>query len=66
MLAVALNLDELFFMLIIIPAILVMFIVYGLFSRWIYRGTQHPLVASLANALAFAWAIAVTFPVVSR
>lgn len=63
-LAIALNLRELFFLLIIIPAILLFFIVYGLFSRWLYQRTQHPWVAGLANAFAFAWAIAVTFPVV--
>ena len=63
-LAIALNLAQLFFLVIIVPAILAFFIVYGLFSRWVYRRTNHPLVAGLANA--FAWAIAVTFPVVSR
>ncbi len=63
-LAIALNLRELFFLLIIIPAILLFFIVYGLFSRWLYQRTQHPWGAGLANAFAFAWAIAVTFPVV--
>lgn len=63
-LAVVLNLSELFFLLIIIPAILVFFIVYGLFSHWLYRRTRHPLVAAFANAVAFAWAIAVTFPIV--
>jgi hypothetical protein len=47
---------------IIVPPILAFFVVYGLFSRWAY----HPLVGAAANAFAFAWAIAVTFPVVSR
>ncbi|GAC1620656.1 MAG: alpha/beta fold hydrolase [Nevskia sp.] len=64
--AVALNLEKLFFLVIIVPVILIMFIVYGLFSGWIYRRTGHPLAAAIANALAFAWFIAVTFPVVSR
>jgi dienelactone hydrolase len=62
MLAVALNLNELFFLVIIIPAILVLFLVYGLFSGWIYRRTGQPLVAAVTNALAFASAIAVSFP----
>ena len=44
--------------------ILLFLIIYGLFSTWAYRRTWHPLVGALANALAFAWAIAVTFPVV--
>lgn len=64
-LAVALNLNELFFLVIIIPAILALFIVYGLFSRWIYRSTNQPIIAALANALAFATAIAVSFPLVA-
>lgn len=63
MLAVVLNLEELFFLVIIIPAILILFIVFGLFSGWIYRRTGHPLIAGLANALAFATAITVSFPI---
>lgn len=63
MLAVALNLEELFFLVIIIPAILILFVVFGLFSSWVYRRTGHPLIAALANALAFALAITVSFPI---
>lgn len=62
--AVALN-PKLFFLIIIIPAILVYFFVYGLFSTWIYRRTWHPLVGASAAALALAWGMAVTFPLVS-
>lgn len=65
-LAVALNLQKLFFLAIIVPAILILFVVYGLFSRWIYRGSNHPLAAAVANAVFFAWFIAITFPVVNR
>ncbi|MGQ0699875.1 MAG: alpha/beta hydrolase [Panacagrimonas sp.] len=64
--AVALNLEKLFFLVIIVPAILLLFGVYGLFSAWINRRTGHPLVAALANAVVFGWFIAVTFPVVIR
>jgi len=64
MLAVVLNRNELFFLVIIIPAILALFVIYGLFSGWVYRRTQYPLVAALTNALAFASAIAVSFPIV--
>jgi dienelactone hydrolase len=63
MLAVVLNLDELFFLVIIIPAILILFVVFGLFSAWVYRRTGHPWIAALANALAFALAITVSFPI---
>ena len=62
--AVALNLSQLFFLIIIIPAILVFFLLYGMVGGWIYRRTRHPLVGALAIGLAFAWSIAVTFPVV--
>ena len=64
-LAVALNLEKLFFLIIIAVVILLFFIIYGLFSAWTYRATHHPLVAGLSNALAFAWAIAVTFPLLA-
>jgi len=63
LLAVILNRNELFFLIIIIPAILALFIVYGLFSGWIYRRTGTPLIAALTNALAFAAAITVSFPI---
>ena len=64
--AVALNLEKLFFLVIIIPAILLLFAIFGLFSAWINRRTGQPLLAALSNALFFAWFIAGTFPVVSR
>jgi pimeloyl-ACP methyl ester carboxylesterase len=64
-LAVALDFQRLFFLLIIVPVIVIFFIVYGLFSAWMYRRTGHPFVAAIANAVAFAWAIAVTFPLLA-
>jgi hypothetical protein len=65
-LAVLLDLSRLFFLIIIIPAILVMFVTYGLLSRWSFRATGSPWPAALATACAFAWGIAVTFPAISR
>ncbi len=65
-LAIALNLHELFFLIIIIPMILAFFVIYGLFSAWIYRRCRHPLAGALVSAVAFAIAIAVTFPTVAR
>ncbi|MCE2945876.1 MAG: alpha/beta hydrolase [bacterium] len=65
-LAVMLDLSRLFFLVIIIPAILVMFIAYGLLSRWSFRATGSPWPGALATACAFAWGIAVTFPAISR
>jgi dienelactone hydrolase len=64
-LAIALNLQRLFFLAIIVPAILVLFIVYGVFSRWAFRRSGHPAVGAVANALAFGCFIAATFPLVS-
>ena len=63
--AVALNLERLFFLIIIAAVILMFFVIYGLFSAWTYRATRHPLVGGFSNALAFAWAIAVTFPLLT-
>lgn len=64
-LAVALSFQELFFLLIIAVIILLYFIVYGLFSSWIYRATGHPAIGAIANAVAFAWALAVVFPMLT-
>ncbi len=63
--AIALNPGRLFFLAIIVPAILVLFLVYGLFSRWTFKRTGVPVVAAVANALAFAGFIGVTFPLVA-
>ena len=64
-LAVVLDPGRLFFLVIIVPAIVVLFLIYGLLSTWIYRQTGHPAVGSLANAVAFAWALGVTFPLLA-
>jgi hypothetical protein len=64
--AVALNLEKLFFLVIIVPAILLLFGVYGLFSAWVFQRTRSPMVAAIANAVLFAWFIAVVFPMVDR
>ncbi len=65
-LAIALNLHRLFFLIIILPVIMVFFTVYGLFSTWSWRATRTPLPAALANALSLAWAIAATFPMIAH
>jgi hypothetical protein len=64
--AIALNPMKLFFLAIIVPAILVLQVIFGLISRWSYRATRHPLPGALANAVVFAWAISVTFPLIAR
>jgi hypothetical protein len=64
--AVALNPMKLFFLAIIVPAILFLFLAFGLVSRWSYAATRHPLPGALANAAVFAWGIGVTFPMIVR
>ena len=60
--AVALSFEDLFFLLIIAAVIVLYFLVYGFFARWIYRATGHPAVSAVATAIAFAWALAAVFP----
>jgi len=64
--AILLNPAKLFFLAIIVPAILLLFLAFGLISRWAYHATHHPLPGAIANAAVFAWGIAVTFPMVVR
>ena len=64
--AILLNPQKLFFLAIIVPAILLLFVAFGLISGWVYRATRHPFPGAIANAVMFAWAIAVTFPMVVR
>ena len=63
--AVALSFEDLFFLLIIAAVIVLYFLVYGFFSKWIYRATGHPAVGAIANATAFAWALAAVFTMLS-
>jgi hypothetical protein len=64
-LAIAIDLPRLFFLLIVFPVVVLFFVLFGLGSRWSRIWTEHPMPAALANALLFAWAIAVTFPVLA-
>ena len=64
-LAVTLDFERLFFLIIIVPVIALFFLIFGAFSAWTYRATGHPVVGALANAIAFAWAIGVTFPLLA-
>jgi dienelactone hydrolase len=62
--AVALNPQKLFFLVMIVPVICIFFAVFGWISRCTYARTGDPRVAALSNAVALAWAICATFPVV--
>lgn len=61
--AVAFDFSRIFFLLIIIPVIVVFFVVFGLMSGWVGRRTQSPAAAGLGLGLVLAWALGVTFPI---
>ena len=64
--AIALDPERLFFLAILMPVMVAFFTVHGLFSRWCLRATGHFAVGGIACAVAFAWAMAATFPLVAR
>ncbi len=63
--AVALDPRRLFFLIIIVPVIAVFLLIYGLISGWTHRAVGHPAVSALANAVFFAWALGVAFPLIA-
>jgi hypothetical protein len=64
-LATALNLERLFFLIILAPALILFFLVFGLFSDWAYRATGHPFAGAIGNAVVFAVGIAAVFPMIA-
>jgi hypothetical protein len=64
-LAVVLNLNELFFLVIIVPAILLLFVVYGWLGFLSYRRSWQPLLGAALSALVFALTVTATFPEVA-
>ena len=60
--AVALDFERLFFLLIIMPVIAVFFIIFGLMGGWVGRRTRSPMAAGLGLGLILAWALGVSFP----
>ena len=60
--AVALDLKRLFFLLIIIPVIVVLFTIFGLMGGWVGRRTDSPCTAGIGLGLLLAWALGVSFP----
>ena len=63
--AIALDFERLFFLVIIVPVIILFFLIFGLVGAWCHRRTGNPLVAGIATAIAIAWAIGVTFPMIA-
>lgn len=54
-----------FFLLILLPVMLILFVWHGLYAHFLRRLIGQPWVAAALNAAVFAWMIAATFPVVS-
>ncbi|MBC8162325.1 MAG: alpha/beta hydrolase, partial [Roseiflexaceae bacterium] len=64
--ALAITLDtRLFFLVLVAPVFVLYFVLYGLFSRWLFRATGSTLPGALANAAIFAWFVAAVFPLVA-
>lgn len=61
-LAVALNFEALFFLVIILPVILLFFLLFGTMSGWVGRRTGLPAAGGIGLGLVLAWALGVTFP----
>lgn len=64
--AIALDLGRLFFLIIILPVILLFFAVHGRIAAWTANATGHWAPGAVANAVALAAGIAATFPIVAR
>lgn len=64
--AIALDLQRLFFLIIIVPVILLFFAVHGRIAAWTANATGHWAAGAVANALALAAGIAATFPIIAR
>lgn len=60
--AVAFDVERLFFLLLIIPVIVVFFIIFGLMGGWVGRRTLSPSAPGIGLGLILAWALGVSFP----
>jgi pimeloyl-ACP methyl ester carboxylesterase len=60
--AVALDFKRLFFLLIIIPVIVVFFTIFGVMGGWVGRKTGSPCAVGIGLGLLLAWALGVSFP----
>ncbi|MEM8571587.1 MAG: alpha/beta fold hydrolase [Pseudomonadota bacterium] len=60
-LAVALDFDNLFFLIMILPIILLFFVIYGTMGGWVGR-RSGPLASGIGLGVILAWAIGVSFP----
>ncbi|MBK5926057.1 alpha/beta fold hydrolase [Rhodobaculum claviforme] len=60
--AVALDFQSLFFLVIILPVIVLFFLLFGMMAGWVGRRTGLPAAAGMGLGLVLAWALGVTFP----
>ncbi len=60
--AVTLDFERLFFLVIILPVIVLFFLLFGMMAGWVGRRTGLPAAAGLGLGLVLAWALGVTFP----
>lgn len=63
--AVALDFQRLFFLIIIIPVIVLFFVVFGLMGGFVGRRTLSPGAVGLGLGVILAWSLGVAFPMVS-
>lgn len=61
-LAVALDFEGLFFLVIIMPVIVLFFLLFGTMGGWVGRRTGLPAAAGLGLGLVLAWSLGVSFP----
>ena len=64
-LAVALDFERLFFLIMVLPVTVLFFLVFGLMGRWVGRRCGTTIAPGLALGLILAWALGVTFPFVA-
>ncbi|CUX83358.1 MAG: lysophospholipase [Roseibaca calidilacus] len=61
-LAVALDFEGLFFLVIILPVIVLFFLLFGTMGGWVGRRTGLPAAAGIGLGLVLAWSLGVSFP----
>ncbi|NBB96596.1 MAG: alpha/beta hydrolase [Alphaproteobacteria bacterium] len=60
--AVALDFEGLFFLVIIMPVIVLFFLLFGTMGGWVGRRTGLPAAAGIGLGLVLAWSLGVSFP----
>lgn len=61
-LAVVLDPEGLFFLVLILPLILLFFLSFGTVAGWVGRATWRPMAGGIGMGAVLAWALGVTFP----